>query len=104
MTDEISIENNNVEQLIEQQNIGWVRLFPENPELENPFMMWIMNNKIAGIIMMLPMIVITILTCIHLYTYNYMLLITVIKLFVSMFIMMGILMSFVIGAKKLGIL
>ncbi len=28
----------NVEQLIEQQNIGWIRLFPDNPELEEPFM------------------------------------------------------------------
>ena len=27
-----------VEQLIEQQNIGWIRLFPDNPELEDPFM------------------------------------------------------------------
>jgi len=37
MTDEKYIQID-VEQLIEQQNIGWVRLFPENPELENPFM------------------------------------------------------------------
>ena len=28
----------NVEQLIEQQNIGWIRLFPDNLELEEPFM------------------------------------------------------------------
>ncbi len=27
-----------VEQLIEQQNTGWIRLFPDNPELEEPFM------------------------------------------------------------------
>lgn len=37
MTDE-KYTQIDVEQLIEQQNIGWVRLFPENPELENPFM------------------------------------------------------------------
>jgi len=28
-----------IEQLIEQQNVGWIRLFPDNPELEEPFMM-----------------------------------------------------------------
>ncbi len=28
----------NIEKLIEQQNIGWIRLFPDNPELENVFM------------------------------------------------------------------
>lgn len=31
-------KNNNVEKLIEQLNTGWVRLFPDNPELENVFM------------------------------------------------------------------
>lgn len=31
-------QNYNTEQLIEQQNIGWIRLFPDNPELEEPFM------------------------------------------------------------------
>lgn len=33
-----SITKRSVEQLIEQQNTGWIRLFPDNPELENIFM------------------------------------------------------------------
>lgn len=38
MTKENSKYSTDIEQLIEQQNIRWVRLFPDNPELEKPFM------------------------------------------------------------------
>lgn len=28
---------NNVEQMIEKLNSGWERMFPDNPEIEDPF-------------------------------------------------------------------
>lgn len=37
MTNKIQNNERNIESMIEKLNSGWERMFPDNPEIEDPF-------------------------------------------------------------------